>query len=164
MTGHDWHGPQPPWNQELVRSDPASEGFWAVEVTRPALTSSYSHVARSRSRRRWAVRKRGVEVGGKVAEIAVDPTTVLAPLTLRLEAGETKLRTQLISDSGTMRGAYFVTVNFLGDVPQAAIDAQAARLPEWLRPGDRVAWLGGTLVERAAETGALETETLLRTP
>jgi hypothetical protein len=55
-------------------------------------------------------------------------------------------------------------VNYLGDVPQELIDAQATRLPEWLRPGDRIAWLGGTLVERAAETGALEAETLLRAP
>ncbi len=33
-----------------------------------------------------------------------------------------------------------------------------------LQAGDRIAWLGGTLIERAAPTGALETELLLRAP
>lgn len=165
LTSHDWHSEkQPPWNQELVKKDPISDGFWAVEVVRPG---AYQFLL---SRRPLAdpaplnCTKARIEIGGKLAELAVEPSVVLAPLTVRLEPGETKLRAELIAEDGTKRGAYFVTVNYLGDMPQETIDAQAGRLPEWLHAGDRVAWLGGTLVERAAETGALETETLLRAP
>lgn len=164
LTSHDWHGPQPPWNQDLVKKDPVSEGFWAVEVARPG---AYQFLLSRRPLEEPAplgCTTARIDVGGKSAEMTLDPTAVLAPLTVRLEPGETKLHTQLIAEDGTTRSAYFVTVHYLGDVPQEVIDARATRLPEWLRAGDRVAWLGGTLVERAAETGALETETLLRAP
>lgn len=164
LTSHDWHGPQPVWSQAAVEKDPVTNGFWAVEVER---AGAYQFLLARRPLEAPApleAVKAKIEIGGKQAEITLEPSVVLAPLTVRLQPGITKLKTELIGSDGSSRGAYFVTVNYLGDVPQSTIDTADKQLPKWLHAGDRVAWLGGTLIERAAPSGALETEMLLHAP
>lgn len=164
LTGHDLHSPQPTVMQTVIEQDPVTEGFWAVEVAR---AGAYQFLLSRRPMEQpgpvGCTRAR-IEVGSVTAEVTTDPTAVLVPITVRLEPGIAKLRTQLISEQGAVTSACFVTVNYLGDLPQTEIDAQSQRLPGWLHAGDRIAWLGGSLVERAADSGALETETSLRAP
>lgn len=164
LTGHDWHAPQPVVTQKQVLEDPVSEGFWAVDVLR---AGAYQFLLSRRPLEEPGpvrCRQARLEVGGVSAQVNVHPGAVLIPITIRLQPGETKLYTQLLGDDGSRTSAYFVTVNYLGDLPQSQIDAQASRLPDWLHAGDRIAWLGGTLIERAGETGALEAELSLRAP
>ena len=164
LTAHDWHAPQPVVMQEGALKDPVSNGFWAVEVAR---AGTYQFLLSRRPLDAPAPIEAvtaSVEIGEARSEIKLDPSVVLAPITLRLTPGITRLKTELIASDGTRRGAYFVTVNYLGDIPQTSIDTADAALPAWLHAGDRVAWLGGTLIERAAPTGALETELLLHAP
>ncbi len=164
LTGHDWHGPTPVVMQDNVLKDPLSLGFWAVEVVRPgAYQFLLSRRPLDEPAPTLAVRAK-LEIGGKKVEVDAAADAVLVPITVRLEPGVTKLTTELIREDGKSTSAYFVTVNYLGDLPQSEIDAASSRLPDWLRPGDRVAWLGGTLIERAAGSGALETEVMLRAP
>ncbi len=164
LNGHDWHGPQPVVTQEAVLTDPVSQGFWAVEIERPG---AYQFLLSRRPLEQPGALncvKARVSVGDVQGEVSCDPASVLAPISLRLEPGSAKLTTELVGADGKTSGAYFVTVQYLGDVPQASLQLANTRLPEWLKPGDRVAWLGGTLIERAQATGALETELLLRAP
>ena len=164
LTSHDWHGPQPVWSQSAVEKDPSTNGFWAVEVQR---AGAYQFLLSRRPLEAPApleAVKAKIEIGGVQAETGLEPSVVLAALTVRLQPGVTKLKTELIGSDGSSRGAYFVTANYLGDVPQATIDTANQQLPTWLHAGDRVAWLGGTLIERAAPSGALEAEMLLHAP
>ncbi len=163
LTGHDWHGPQPVVYQDIVPKDPISNGYWAVEIMRPGV---YQFLLSRRPLDAPApiqAVKAKVQVGQQEAQATIDPSVVVAPVTMRLNAGVTKLTTELTTGDGTVRGAYFVTVNYLGDLSDAEVKA-GSQLPRWLNAGDRLAWLGGTLVERSAGTGALETELLLRSP
>ncbi len=164
LTAHDWHGPQPVWSQPAVEKDPAVNGFWAVEVQQ---AGAYQFLLSRRPLEAPApieAVKAKLDIGDVQAEINIEPTAVLAPITVRLQPGVTKLTTELLGSDGTKRGAYFATVNYLGDVSQATINAAQKQLPPWLHAGDRIAWLGGTLIERAAPSGALEAEVLLRAP
>lgn len=164
LTAHDWHGPQPVWSQTAVEKDPAANGFWAVEVQR---AGAYQFLLSRRPLEAPApieAVKAKLNIGGVQTETDVDPSAVLAAITVRLQPGVTKLTTELVGSDGSSRGAYFATVSYLGDVPQATIDNAQKQLPSWLHAGDRVAWLGGTLIERAAPSGALEAEVLMRAP
>ncbi len=129
LTAHDWHGPQPIAFQDGINKDPVTNGFWAVDVKR---AGAYQFLL---SRRPLdapaplqAVSAR-VEVGGMVAVRKTHPTAVLAPVTVRLQPGITKLKTELIHEDGSSRGAYFVTVQYLGDVSDAAIHTAQDKLP-----------------------------------
>ncbi len=164
LTSHDWHGPQPVWSQAAVEKDPVTNGYWAVEVQR---AGAYQFLLSRRPLEAPApleAVQAKVEIGAVHATVDVQPTSVMAPITVRLEPGRARLKTELKSSDGTTRGAYFVTVQYLGDLPEAALDAGGQALPNWLRAGDRIAWLGGTLIERAAPSGALDAEVLLRAP
>lgn len=164
LTTHDWHGPQPQSSQEALKKDPATNGFWAVEVEK---SGCYQFLLSRRPLDEPAPTEAvqaKLKIGDVDLQVEVQPSTVLVPLTVRLAKGPAKLETELISSDGSRRGAYFVSVNYLGDVSQANIDSAQSRLPAWLHAGDRIAWLGGTLIERAAANGALETELLLRAP
>jgi hypothetical protein len=164
LTAHDWHGPEPVFAQQLIEKDPFTNGFWAVEVQRPGTYQFLLSRRPLESPVPIDSVKASVQVGELKISVDVEPSAVQVPLTLRLPAGVTKLTTELVAADGKTRGAYFVTVNYLGDVEQSVVDSAKQALPNWLHPGDRIVWLGGTLIERAAPAGALETELLLRAP
>lgn len=164
LTTHDWHGPQPQSSQEALKKDPATNGFWAVDVQK---AGTYQFLL---SRRPLAeptpinATKAKLKIAEIDLQLDVEPTCIQVPVTVRLKEGKTKLETELIGQDGSQRGAYFITVNYLGDVSQATIDQAGKQLPNWLHAGDRVAWLGGTLVDGAFISGALDRELLRRAP
>ena len=59
LCAHDWHEPTkglPPWNQTMIRKDPAVNGWWAVEVPE---AGTYRFTLRDRPRRRRRRRRLG---------------------------------------------------------------------------------------------------------
>ncbi|MFO1064233.1 MAG: sulfatase-like hydrolase/transferase [Pirellulales bacterium] len=164
LTAHDWHSPAPVVWQPDVRKDPVSDGFWAVDLQQPG---AYQFLLMRRPMAEpTAVDavSAEVEVAGVKVQVPIEPTAVCAPINVRLESGSSKLFTRFIKSDGTKVGAYFVQVNYLGDVPASELASANDRLPNWLKAGDRVAWLGGTLIERLNESGSLDAEVSLRAP
>jgi arylsulfatase A-like enzyme len=164
LTAHDWHGPAPVFLQDAVRQDPVTDGYWAVRVEQPGV---YQFLLARRPLAEPApvdATSAVLEIGSVKVEVPSDPGTVLVPITVRLQPGDAQLSARFLKAGRDPVGAYFVDVHYLGDVPQRDLDSAAQRLPAWLHPGDRVAWLGGTLIERLGETGALDAEILLRAP
>ena len=79
---------------------------------------------------------------------------------MQLPAGDFNLSTHLYSaGSDVDAGAPIVYVSYCGQSEPAS-----SQLPAWLTAGDRVAWVGGTLVERAQQVGSLESEFVARAP
>ncbi|QDV22720.1 sulfatase-like hydrolase/transferase [Aureliella helgolandensis] len=161
LTAHDWHGPQPPWNQKMILKQPATNGYWEISVDRPGWYQFL--LARQPLEAPLALNgnKAVLQIGESVQTVETHPRAVVAPITMQLEAGEFRLSTKLLgTEHGSQEvGAFVVYANYLGEQRP-----ESAELPNWLVPGDRVAWLGGTLFERAQETGRLESEFAARAP
>ncbi|MCA9192552.1 MAG: sulfatase-like hydrolase/transferase [Planctomycetales bacterium] len=161
LTGHDWHGPAPPWNQRMIASAPATNGSWEVTVVQPGRYQIL--LARQPLEEPRALNCSQVEVSLNDIKVSVstDPKAVLAPVTVQLQPGDYRLSSRLIGSEHGDRdvGAFYAYVHFLGRGRDLQISA-----PSWLRPGDRIAWLGGTLIERAQANGAMEAELLARAP
>jgi hypothetical protein len=161
LTAHDWHGNSPPWDQSMIRQSPATNGHWEITVARPGNYQFWIARQPLAEPRPLECRQVTLRVGELEASVSVDPSAVLAPISLQLPAGPATLTTQLVECSdGKERGAFFVYASYVS--PDAALAAQPAALPEWLSPGDRIAWLGGTLIERGGDTGQLEAQWLAR--
>ncbi len=161
LTGHDWHGPAPPWNQTIVKRRPTTNGTWQLEVAQPGWYQFL--LARQPLEEPVGIdcEHASIAVGATTVDFALDPRVVLAPVTMQLNAGATSLRTTLHSSSSANNetGAFFVYVNYLGESKPTVAD-----LPSWLSAGDRIGLVGGTLFERLQETGSLEAEFLSRLP
>lgn len=116
LTAHDWHplsGDLQDFSQsaqEAIAKDPASNGFWAVEVAEPG-------------RYEFKLRRRPAEAGEPVnatrakvtagdvsAEAMADPNAEAADVVVELPAGPAKLVTELAATDGKARGAYYVEV------------------------------------------------------
>jgi len=118
LMSHDWHGPNPPWSQEVVRSGSQANGFWAVEIQRDG---TYEFELRRWPREADAPINEAI-AGGKAivatkARLKVADEDLTRPVphdahsvTFRVElkAGKTRLQTWLTGDNGTSRGAYYV--------------------------------------------------------
>jgi hypothetical protein len=80
---------------------------------------------------------------------------------MQLPTGDFKLSTRLYGPAkGDLDvGAPIVYVSYCGESEPAS-----SELPAWLSAGDRVAWVGGTLIERAQQVGSLEAEFVGRAP
>jgi len=111
ITCHDWHGPNVPWNQGAIRSAPAANGFWAIDVERDG---TYEFTLRQQPteadfpiRATEARLKIGdVDVRGPVESGATGVT-----FTVELKAGKTRMQTYLTdTKTGKSRGAFFVYV------------------------------------------------------
>lgn len=159
LTAHDWHGPTPPWNQRAINNAPKTNGYWEIRVEQDG---AYQFLLSRRPLEEPAplgCEQVSLQIGSQAKTIAVDPSSVLAPITLQLETGDYRLSSRLLGDGLGNTGAFYVYAHYLG---QATPDEKS--LPDWLMPGDRVAWLGGTLIERTQEFGTLEAEWLARAP
>lgn len=161
LTGHDWHGPNPPWSQKTIAKAEPANGFWAVQVQR---AGTYQFLlARRPLEDPVAIdcSKVRVQLGDQITEVEISSDVRLAPVTMQLKPGDYELRTQLINNSRPKEdcGAFIVYVNYCGQS-----EPKGATLPKWLLKGDRVAWLGGTLVERLQGFGNLEAEIVGRAP
>jgi len=119
LNAHDWHpltGDTLDFaqsSQEAIAKDPASNGFWAVDVEEPG---RYEFELRRRPASASVpinADRAKVTVGDATAESTVEPMAETAELILDLPAGPARLTTELVSADGTARGAYFVTARRL---------------------------------------------------
>ncbi len=161
LTGHDWHGESPPWSQVAVRRQPATNGVWEVNFERAGVYQFWLARQPLEEPIPLNCHEAVVRVDNLEARLQVSSSAVLAPLTLEVPAGPARLSTELLKadvDAKKSTGAFFVYASYLGE------SSPSVQLPSWLSPGDRIVWLGGTLIERAQETGALEAAWLGHAP
>ncbi|MBL8178280.1 MAG: arylsulfatase [Bryobacterales bacterium] len=131
LTCHDWHGEgsEKTWNQRGIRTAPAANGFWAVEVARSGMykielrrwpeevdlpiNAPYRDARPNREtavgKAIQAVKAR-LRIGGVDESAAVSGTDKAAVFRVRLEKGPAKLETWFYDASGEERGAYFAYV------------------------------------------------------
>ena len=114
LTCHDWHTPQVPWNQGMIRRAPWANGFWAVEIARAG-------------RYRFTLRQQPTEanfpIQGDEARLKIGEVEASAPipkgatgvdLEVELKPGKTRLQTWFTDKAkGKSRGAFFVYVQRL---------------------------------------------------
>jgi len=123
LMSHDWHGPNPPWNQGAVRNASQTNGFWAVEVERDG---TYEFALR-----RWAAEVNapinasvdgGKAINATKARISIADIDQSKPVVgdatevkfqVKLKAGKTRLQTWFADEQGASRGAYYVYVKRL---------------------------------------------------
>ena len=139
LYSHDWHGPQL-WDQSQVRRASQANGFWAIEVERDGKYAV--------ELRRWPEEldkpiTAAVPGGRAIAatearllagsvdmsqKVAAEMTT--AVFTAHLGAGPTCLQTWFTdADKGESRGAYYVSVKWLGPPDAAALAAYKPSAP-----------------------------------
>jgi arylsulfatase A-like enzyme len=114
LTCHDWHGSSVPWNQGHILQRIEANGFWAVEVERPG-----RYQITLRERPAWV--KHPIATGtarlkiGDVDQVKPIPGgTSGVTFVVELQEGKTQMQTWLLEQSGQVRGAYFVDVNYVG--------------------------------------------------
>ncbi|MCA9118128.1 MAG: hypothetical protein KDA79_23815, partial [Planctomycetaceae bacterium] len=116
LTAHDWHAPiaQVPWNQPHIQRDLPGNGYWTVEIER---AGTYRFTLQTRpgehAVRMQAVRA-GVRAGQQEKFQDIEPEAAVTHLVLELPAGPTRLQTWLEKADGSSRGAFYVTVEFVG--------------------------------------------------
>ncbi len=112
LTCHDWHTNNKgvPWHQNHIRSGPALNGYWSVDVK--------SKGKYKITLRRWprhidkdieAVNAM-LQVDNEVLSIETEPDARSVSFTMELKAGPQHLQTWLEGKNGKMRGAYFVEI------------------------------------------------------
>jgi len=111
ITCHDWHGANVPWNQGAIRSAPAANGFWAIDVERDG---TYEFTLRQQPTEAdfpiQATEAR-LEIGNVDISKPVEPGATGVTFTVDLKAGKTRMQTHLTdAKSGKSRGAFFVYV------------------------------------------------------
>lgn len=131
LTCHDWHGDgaERTWNQRGIRTAPAANGFWAVEVARAGMykielrrwpeeldlpiNAPYRDAGPNREtapgKAIQAVKAR-VRIGAADESMAVSAGDKAAVFRMRLAKGPAKLETWFYEAAGVERGAYFVYV------------------------------------------------------
>ena len=112
LTGHDWHGGRPPWNQGHIRNTKQhASGFWAVEVAR---------AGRYEITLRQMPTEAGFPIQGDEAWLRIGGIEATKPIpqgatgvafALDLKPCKTKLETRFTDKkTGKSRGAYFAYV------------------------------------------------------
>lgn len=135
LTAHDWHGAGAlaTWNQRAILQGPVANGFWALEARAgryklalrrwPAelglpMGSGYTPEPGNREQTPGkaiaGLKTARIRIGGVERETKVDPGKAAVEFEVRLPAGPLELRTWLIAEDGTERGAYYVDVERMG--------------------------------------------------
>lgn len=119
LTAHDWHPTQGgvPWNQGAISRDVNANGFWAVRVQqegtyRFTLASRPLHVRKGISEQPGQAR---VKIGDASQSKDFAAKAKSVQIEMRLEPGSYQMQTWIEPLSGKSRGAYFVTVEYLGN-------------------------------------------------
>jgi hypothetical protein len=113
LTAHDWMSSEiPPWNQpHIVNRENVSNGTWRVYVTQ---SGQYTFVLRERpevANFQLTAREARLRIGDQVDRTkSVDQGATGVQFKVDLEAGDTEIKTWLIEEDGTSRGAYYVDV------------------------------------------------------
>jgi len=121
LMSHDWHGPNPAWSQNAVRSASKSNGFWAVEVARDG---TYEFALR-----RWPVEldepinaaiPGGTAISATSARLKIADVDVTKAIPngahavtfqVQLKAGKTRLETWFMDQQDKeLCGAYYAHV------------------------------------------------------
>ncbi len=110
LTCHDWHGPNPPWNQGMVRRAPMTNGFWAVDVEREGLYEFVLRTLPASEAKPLTARSARLAIGETEVTATVPAGASAVTLRARAAAGPQKLQTWLTDPNGKSRGAYFVEV------------------------------------------------------
>ncbi|TXF87923.1 arylsulfatase [Neolewinella aurantiaca] len=133
LTAHDWHTTNPPpWNQNYIRAGLADNGWWALETARagtyrirlyrypPESGLAFGSVAPpgdeipNGTAYKPGLSIRPVEVSCFIDDQELQATAGSADAYVEFEAelvaGPTKLFTVVKDESGTERGAYYVTL------------------------------------------------------
>ncbi|HUT09309.1 MAG TPA: arylsulfatase [Thermoguttaceae bacterium] len=111
ITCHDWHGENVPWNQGAIRSAPAANGFWAIDVQRDG---TYEFTLREQPTEAdfpIQANEARLEIGDVDVSGPIEPGATGVTFTVDLRAGKTRMETWLTdAKSGKSRGAFFVYV------------------------------------------------------
>ena len=115
LTCHDWHtnNSAVPWNQNHIRRGLKANGFWAVKVTR---AGDYRITLRTRPPgmdHPIGATKAELSIGGIKKQQDVDADARMVTFSVKLKAGDSRLKTTLTDKDGKTRGAYFVEVEAL---------------------------------------------------
>ena len=113
LTAHDWHGPNPPWDQTMVAARVQANGFWAIEVER---AGRYRVTLRERPAAAGFALPAGtarLKIGDKVETQPIAAGATAVAFEVELRPGATQLQTWLNEASGATRGAYYVEVRRL---------------------------------------------------
>lgn len=114
LNAHDWMSSEiPPWNQpHIVERENSSNGPWRVRMERPG---HYTFVLRERpevANFQLTATEARLRIGDQVDRTKpVDPGATGVRFEVELEAGVTEIKTWLIEDDGSSRGAYYVDVH-----------------------------------------------------
>jgi len=114
LTCLDWHGATIPWHQQHIIARLKANGFWALEVARPG---RYRFTLRERPAvARYALHRGAarIKIGGQMLSKKIPQGVTGVSFEMNLPAGATKLETWLADPDGTIRGAYYVEVRYLG--------------------------------------------------
>jgi len=114
LDAHDWMSTDgiPPWNQpHIIERQNSSNGPWRVRVDQ---AGHYTFMLRERpeiANFQLTATKARLRIGEHIDEIkAVNKGATGVQFEIELEAGDTEIKTWLIEDDGTSRGAYYVEV------------------------------------------------------
>jgi len=117
LNAHDWIMDKlPPWNQPHIMERPKSNGSWRVRV---ADAGRYAFTLRERPEvadfplSATTARLSIEDVADETKPVMIGATAV--KFDVELLAGDTEVRTWLIDDDGTSRGAYYVEVERLSE-------------------------------------------------
>lgn len=122
LTCHDWHGPNVPWDQSMVRNAMRANGWWDVEVDRdgayrfdlrrwPAEVDRPITAAIAGGKAVPAALAR-VSIDGEERTAAVASDAAAVTMEMPLKAGRHRLQTWFLDAAGAeLCGAYYVHVS-----------------------------------------------------
>lgn len=137
ITCHDWHsGKNPPWHQSHIRTAKIDNGYWLLNAQRagnykialyrwpPALSLSMVEAVEKGDEVSGGnpyppgigltIREATISINDREKSIKVDDNAISANFNVSLPAGPFQLQTTLIDSKGIERGAYYVTMEYLG--------------------------------------------------
>ncbi len=114
LTCHDWHATQggAPWNQEMIKADLASNGYWSVDVKE---AGNYEITLRARPKGvtcKFQAGEARVKVGTVEHSVTVKEGQDAIRMSIELPQGPALLQTW-ISEGEKVRGAYYVHISKL---------------------------------------------------
>ncbi|MEX0770280.1 MAG: arylsulfatase [Balneolaceae bacterium] len=114
LNAHDWMSTDeiPPWNQpHIIERQNSNNGPWRVRVDQ---TGHYTFILRERpevAEFPLTAREARLRIGEHIDQTkSVDRGATGVQFEFELEAGDTEVKTWLIENDGTSRGAYYVDV------------------------------------------------------
>ena len=110
ITAHDWHAKQVPWNHGQIRKMPHQNGFWAIDVDQPGKYRFTLRHQPAEANLALDAKTARLKIGPAEAKQPVSEGATAVSLEVELKAGETRMQTWLIDESGKERGAFFIDV------------------------------------------------------